>query len=74
MHPYTEGASTKSCKPCCRYGATLHAMVLDLVTDYESMRPLTAMGDLGLGLGIWDLGLLRGSRNATSVTAMSDVT
>ena len=38
------------------------------------LRPLTATGDLGLGLGIWDLGLLRGSRKATSVIAMSDVT
>jgi hypothetical protein len=41
-------------------------------TSIEQAWPLTATWDLGLGLGIWNLlGLLRGSREVTSVTAVS---
>ena len=41
--------------------------------EQASGWPLTATRDLGLGLGIWNLGLLRGSPEVTSATAVSYV-
>jgi hypothetical protein len=70
------GPSQKTKPSPFRSEGNLHVTHYLSNTDYPdlSTRTLTATGDLGLGLGIWDLGLLRGYRKATSVTAMSDVT